>query len=152
MTSNSDELAEALQENMKLRLELATEVVEVKSGKKAAMRYRLARKIDAFRYALFGRSGRASISAAVVELMTLDGSREQYAKQLRQLDRQALLKEIEQLQRLLRDLPHPLQSKSDRPEEAVLKMKSELHAASEAALQLEKSEAEDDAANFQHSA
>src|SRR5258705_6659096 len=86
MTSNSDELAEALQENMKLRLELATEVVEVKSGKKAAMGYRLARNIDAFRYALFGRSGRASISAAVVELMTLDGSREQYAKQLRQLD------------------------------------------------------------------
>jgi hypothetical protein len=33
MTSNSDELAEALQENMKLRLELATEVVEVKGGK-----------------------------------------------------------------------------------------------------------------------
>jgi hypothetical protein len=111
MTSNSDELAEALQENMKLRLELATEVVEVKGGKHAAIRYRLARKIGAFRYALFGRSRQASISAAVVELMTLGGAREQYAKQLRQLDRQALLKEIEQLQRLIRDLPPP----PDRP-------------------------------------
>jgi hypothetical protein len=49
MTSNSDELAAALQENMKLRLELATEVIEVKGGKHAAIRYRLARKIDAFR-------------------------------------------------------------------------------------------------------
>ena len=45
--------------------------------------------------------------AAVVELMTLDGAREQYAAQLPQLDRQALLKEIEQLRRLLTDLPPP---------------------------------------------
>ena len=30
--------------------------------------------------------------AAVVEMMTLDGAREQYAAQLRQLGRQALLK------------------------------------------------------------
>jgi len=44
---------------------------------------------------------------AVVELMTLDGAREQYAAQLRQLDRQALLKEIELLRRLLTDLPPP---------------------------------------------
>jgi CRP-like cAMP-binding protein len=42
-----------------------------------------------------------------LELMTLDGAREQYAAQLRQLDRQALLKEIEQLRRLLTDLPPP---------------------------------------------
>jgi hypothetical protein len=47
------------------------------------------------------------MSAAVVELMTLDGAREQYAAQLRQLDRQGLLKEIEQLRRLLTDLPRP---------------------------------------------
>ena len=33
--------------------------------------------------------------------MILDGAREQYANQLRQLDRPALLKEIEQLQKLL---------------------------------------------------
>jgi len=47
------------------------------------------------------------MSAAVVGLMTVDGAREQYAAQLRQLDRQALLKEIEHLRRLLTDLPPP---------------------------------------------
>jgi hypothetical protein len=36
--------------------------------------------------------------------MTLDGAREQYANQLRRLDRHALVKEIEQLRRLLADL------------------------------------------------
>ena len=42
-----------------------------------------------------------------MELMTLDGAREQYAAQLRQLDREGLLKEIEQLRQLLTDLPSP---------------------------------------------
>ena len=107
MTSNMDQLAEALQENLKLRRVLATEMAEVRGEKLPAVRYRLARIFGAFRYAFFGRSRRASLSAAVVELMTLDGAREQYANQLRQLDRHALLKEIEQLQRLLRDLPPP---------------------------------------------
>jgi hypothetical protein len=107
MTSNSDELAGALQENLKLRRELATEVAEAKGEKLAAIRYRLARIFGAFRYTFFGRRRRASVSATVVELMTLDGAREQYAAQLRQLDRQGLLKEIEQLRRLLSDLPAP---------------------------------------------
>ena len=38
--------------------------------------------------------------------MTLDGAREQYAAQLRELDREGLLKEIEQLRRLLTDYRH----------------------------------------------
>ena len=110
MTSTSDELEKALQENLKLRRELATEVAEAKGEKLAAVRYRLARIAGAFRYAFSGRRRRASVSAAVVELMTLDGAREQYHAQLRQLDRQALLKEIEQLRRLLADLlPPPTQ-------------------------------------------
>jgi ribosomal protein L29 len=104
MTSNSDDLEKALQENLKLRRELATEVAEVKGEKLAAVRYRLARIFGALRYAFSGRIRRAS--ATVVELMTLDGAREQYFAQLRQLDRQALLKEIKQLRRLLLDF-HP---------------------------------------------
>ncbi len=112
MTANMDQLAEALQENLKLRRVLATEMAEVRGEKLPAVRYRLARIFGAFRYAFFGRSRRASLSAAVVELMTLDGAREQYANQLRQLDRHALLKEIEQLQRLLRDLPPPPPTKT----------------------------------------
>jgi hypothetical protein len=64
----------------------------------------LARLVGAVRYALSGRTRRASASSAVVELMTLDGAREQYANQLRRLDRDVLLKEIEQLRRLLTDL------------------------------------------------
>jgi len=106
MTSNSDDLEKALQENLKLRRELATEVAEVKGEKLAAVRYRLARIFGALRYAFSGRIRRASASATVVELMTLDGAREQYFAQLRQLDRQALLKEIKQLRRLLLDF-HP---------------------------------------------
>ena len=43
MTSNTDDLEKALQENLKLRRELATEVAEVKGEKLAAVRYRLAR-------------------------------------------------------------------------------------------------------------
>ena len=107
MTSNADELAEALHENMKLRRILASEVAEAKGEKLPSVRYRLARIFGTFRHTFFGPGRRASLSAAVVELMTLDGAREQYANQLRQLDRQALLKEFEQLQRLLRDLPPP---------------------------------------------
>ena len=101
MAINSDELVKALQENLKRRRELATEVA---AGK---LRYRSMRVFGALRHAFSGRTSRASLSAAVVELMTLDGAREQYAAQLRQLDRQGLLKEIEQLRRLLTDLPPP---------------------------------------------
>jgi hypothetical protein len=104
MTSESDDLGKALQENLKLRRELATGLAEAKGEKLAAVRYRLARIVGAIRYTFSGRSRRASVSTAVVELMTLDGAREQYANQLRRLDRQALLKEIEQLRRLLADL------------------------------------------------
>ena len=107
MTSSSDDLEKALQENLKLRRELATEVAEAKGERLAAVRYRLARIFGVFRYAFFRRIRRASVSAAVVQLMTLDGAREQYAAQLRQLDREALLKEIEQLRRLLVDLAPP---------------------------------------------
>ena len=95
MAINSDELVKALQENLKRRRELATEVA---GGK---VRYRSTRIFGALRNAFSGRCSRASLSAAVVELMTLDGAREQYAAQLRQLDRQGLLKEIEQLRRRL---------------------------------------------------
>jgi len=110
MTFNSDELGKALQENLKLRRELATEVAEAKSEKLAAVGYRSARMFGALRHALLGKlDQRASLSAAVVQLMTLEGAREQYAIQLRQLDSEALLKEIEQLRRLLTDLPRPRQ-------------------------------------------
>ena len=101
MTIDSDELVKALQENLKLRRGLATEVA---GGK---VRYRSTRVFGALRQAFSGSTRRASISATVVELMTLDGAREQYAAQLRQLDRQGLLKEIEQLRRLLTDLSLP---------------------------------------------
>ena len=104
MTSESDDLGKALQENLKLRRELATGLAEAKGEKLAALRYRLARIVGAIRYAFSGRSRRASMSTAVVALMTLDGAREQYANQLRRLDRHALVKEIEQLRRLLIDL------------------------------------------------
>jgi|SRR6516225_5056951 len=101
MEINSDELVKALQENLNLRRELATEVA---GGK---VRYRSTRIFGALRHAFFGRIRRASISAAIVKLMTSDGASEQYATQLRQLDRPALLKEIEQSRRLLTDLPSP---------------------------------------------
>lgn len=104
MTSESDDLGKALQENLKLRRELATGLAEAKGEKLAAVRYRLARIVGAIRYAFSGRSRRASVSTAFVGLMTLDGAREQYANQLRRLDRHALLKEIEQLRRILADL------------------------------------------------
>ena len=108
MTINSDELVKALHENLKLRRELATEVAGANGEKLAAVRYRSTRMFGALRHAFYGRIRRAPMLAAVVELMTLDGAREQYAAQLRQLDRQALLKEIEQLRRLLTDLPPPI--------------------------------------------
>ena len=101
MAINSDELVKALQENLKRRRELATEMA---GGK---VRYRSTGVFGALRHAFSGRISRASLSAAVVELMTLDGAREQYAAQLRQLDREGLLKEIEQLRQLLTDLPPP---------------------------------------------
>lgn len=104
MTSESDDLGKALQENLKLRRELATGLAEAKGEKLAAVRYRLARIVGAIRYAFSGRSRRAAVSTAVVELMTLDGAREQYANQLRRLDRHALLKEIKQLRRVVADL------------------------------------------------
>jgi hypothetical protein len=107
MTINTDELVKALQENLKLRRQLATEVAEANGEKLAGVRYRSTRMFGSFRHAFSGRIRRAPMLAAVVELMTLDGAREQYAAQLRQLDRQALLKEIEQLRRLLTDLPPP---------------------------------------------
>ena len=107
MTLNADELTEALQENIKLRRELATEVAEAKGENLTAVRYRLARIFGMFRYAFFWRIRRASVSATVVELMTLDGARKQYVAQLRQLDRQGLLKEFDQLRRLLVDLTPP---------------------------------------------
>jgi hypothetical protein len=107
MTLNSDDLAKALRENLKLRRELATEVAEAKGETLTAVRHRFTRIFGAFRCAFFGRIRRVPISEIVVELMTLDGAREQYVTQLRQLDRQALLKEIEFLRRLLTDLPPP---------------------------------------------
>jgi len=55
MTLNTDELAEALQENIKLRRELATEVAEAKGENLAAVRYRLARIFGMVRYAFFWR-------------------------------------------------------------------------------------------------
>jgi cell division protein FtsB len=104
MTLECDDLEIALQENLKLRRQLATGLAQAKGKKLAAVRYRLARIVGAIRFAFSGRSRRASVSKAVVELMTLDGAREQYASQLRQLDNDALLKEIEQLRRLIEDL------------------------------------------------
>ena len=55
MTSNSNDLKKALQENLKLRRELATEVAEAKGEKFAAVRLHVARVLGAFRYAVFGR-------------------------------------------------------------------------------------------------
>jgi hypothetical protein len=104
MTLESDDLDTALQENLKLRRELSTGLAKAKGEKLAAFRYRLASFLGAIRYAFSGRSRRASVAMAVVELMTLDGAREQYACQLRRLDNEALLKEIEQLRRLIADL------------------------------------------------
>jgi len=105
MTSVSHDLEQALEENLKLRRELATETAKANGEKLAAIRYKLASIFGAFHYAFSGRTRRVSALAAVAELMTLDGAREQYVAQLRQLDRQALLKELERLRRVLSDLP-----------------------------------------------
>jgi hypothetical protein len=86
MTINSDELVKALHENLKLRRQLATEVAGANGEKLAAVRYRSTRLYGTLRHAFSGRIRRAPMSAAVVELMRLDGAREQYAAQLRQLD------------------------------------------------------------------
>jgi hypothetical protein len=73
MKSNSNDLKRALQENLKLRRELATEVAEAKGQKLAAIRLRLVRIFGAVRYALFRRTGSASASAAVGELVPAKG-------------------------------------------------------------------------------
>jgi hypothetical protein len=52
MISSNNDLKKALQENLKLRRELATEVAEAKGEKLAAVRFRLARIFGAFRYAV----------------------------------------------------------------------------------------------------
>jgi len=94
MTSNSNDLKKALQENLKLRRDLATEVAEAKGEKLAAVRFGLARIFGAFRYALFGRIRPASRSPALGQLdpakgpMTLESARKQYTHWHRQLDRQ----------------------------------------------------------------
>jgi hypothetical protein len=107
MASTRNELEKALRENFQVRRELAAQVADVKGDRLAPVRFRLARAFGALRYALLARRSRASLSAAVLELMTLEGAREQYIAQLQQLDRQALLKEIEQLRSVLADLPSP---------------------------------------------
>ena len=106
MTLNTDELAEALQENFKLRRELQRGG-RSQGRKTCRCPYSIRRESSACSYAFFWRNRRASVSATVVELMTLDGARKQYVAQLRQLDREALLKEFEQLRRLLSDLTPP---------------------------------------------
>ena len=91
MTSASD-LSNALQENLKLRRELATEVAEAKGEKLAAVRLRLTRIFGAFRHALFGTVRPASVSAAVGELrpirepMTLTDAGHQPTPQRRLID------------------------------------------------------------------
>ena len=101
LSLREDDLERALQENLKLRRELATGLT---GAKFTAARYRWAGIVDALRYALFGRTKKASLSTAVGELMTLDGARAQYAAKLRQLDKPALVNEIEQLRRVIADL------------------------------------------------
>ena len=119
MTSTSDELEKALRENFQVRRKLASKVAEAKGDKLAPVRFRLARIFGALRYAFFARSSRASLSRAVLDLMTLEGAREQYIAQLRQLDGQTLLKEIERLRGLLTSLltptPKPAEGKIGEP-------------------------------------
>src|SRR5581483_3203703 len=106
MSSNSTDLKKALQENLKLRRELAAEVAEAKGDKLAPVRLRVARVLGAFRYALFGRvkprpvsvpaappvSAPLSVPAVPPDLkkrlLALDDAREQQSHRLRQLDRQ----------------------------------------------------------------
>ena len=49
MAINSDELVKALQENLKLRRELATEMAGANGEKRAAVRYRSTRVLSALR-------------------------------------------------------------------------------------------------------
>ena len=94
MASYSNDLKKALQENLKLRRDLATEVAEAKGDKLAAVRFRLARISGALQYALFGRIRPASDSPAVGQPdpakrpMTLEGARKHHAHQRQQLDRE----------------------------------------------------------------
>jgi len=94
MASSSDDLKKALQENLKLRRELATEVAEAKGERLAAVRLHLARIFGALSYALFGKIRPASVPATVGDLdrvkepITLEGARQQYAHRLRQPYRQ----------------------------------------------------------------
>jgi hypothetical protein len=110
MKSNSD-LEKALRENLKLRRELAAEVAEAKGKRLAFLGYPWARVVGAFRYAVYGKIRSRSVPAAtgrsdpVKEPRALSCAREQYANQLRQLDKRALRREIEHLRRLLGDLP-----------------------------------------------
>ena len=118
---DSDELVKALQENLKLRRGLATEVAGAGGEKLTAIRHRFTRISAAFRYALSRKTRRGSVSETVVKLMTLDGARDQYAAQLQQLDRDGLLKEIENLRRLLTDLPPPGSSRSTPSTSSVMR-------------------------------
>jgi len=92
MTSNGNDLKKALQENLKLRRDLATEVAEAKGEKLAAVRFRLARIVGAFRYAVFGGIKPASGSPSVGRLdpakgpMTLEGVPKQATRQRRELN------------------------------------------------------------------
>jgi hypothetical protein len=92
MTSESD-LAKALQENLKLRRELAIQVAEAKGEKLAAIKFRLARTFGSFHYALFGGIMPASTSAGREldlnnKAITLEAARSQYNHQRSQSERQ----------------------------------------------------------------
>ncbi|HZP08358.1 hypothetical protein [Methyloceanibacter sp.] len=106
MTSSSTDLKKALQENLKLRRELAAEVAEAKGDRLAPLRLFVARLLGAFRYALFGRVKSRPVSAPAAapvsppksalagrpdlkkRLVALDDAREQQTHRLQQLDRQ----------------------------------------------------------------
>jgi hypothetical protein len=96
MTSNSDDLAEALQENLRLRRELANEVAAAKGRRLTAARLRLVRIFGALSYALFGRIRRSASQSPAVEQPDLatkastavDGACEQDTHHRLQLDRQ----------------------------------------------------------------
>jgi hypothetical protein len=87
------DLAKALQENLKLRRELAIEVAEAKGEKLAAIKFRLARMFGAFRCSLFGGIRPASTSAGREldlnnKAITLEAARAQYTHQRSQSERQ----------------------------------------------------------------
>ena len=69
MTSESDDLERALQENLKLRRELATRWPRSRA-KNSLRSVTDWQNFGALRYAFSGRIRRASVSATVVELMT----------------------------------------------------------------------------------